>query len=194
MLRPIIAALMEKRSDGRIELRAPSVGWWREAPAEGSLLRPGMKVGAIDLLGVVSDLVVPEGAAGLVVETADPTRARRPVSHGQLLAVLDPETAGQIAAAETASIRQHTRSGLVFAAPMSGRLYRKPGPDKPPFVTEGDELGPGQTICLVEVMKTFNRITYGGAGLPERARVVRFVPADGDDLALGDPILELEAI
>jgi hypothetical protein len=43
-------------------------------------------------------------------------------------------------------------------------------------------------------MKTFNRITYGGGGHPERARVLRIVPAEGVDLAFGDPILELEPI
>ena len=43
-------------------------------------------------------------------------------------------------------------------------------------------------------MKTFNRITYGGDGLPARARVVRILPADGDDLDGGQPLLEIEAV
>jgi acetyl-CoA carboxylase biotin carboxyl carrier protein len=47
-------------------------------------------------------------------------------------------------------------------------------------------------VALLEVMKTFNRVQYGGSGLPERARVLRVVPSDGDDLAAGDAILELE--
>jgi acetyl-CoA carboxylase biotin carboxyl carrier protein len=190
-MRPRLTALAKKR-DAHIEVRAPSVGLWREAPPPGSLLRPGMKLGAIEVLGTLFDLIAPEGAVGIVTE-ADTTRARVPVGHGDVLLVLDPETAGQLASAEAAGTSQHA-SGLVYASPMSGRFYRRAGPDKPPFVQEGDELGPGQTICLLEVMKTFNRITYGGGNHPERARVLRVIPSDGDDLAAGDPILELAPI
>jgi acetyl-CoA carboxylase biotin carboxyl carrier protein len=190
-MRPRLTALMKKR-EGRIEVRAPSVGLWREAPPLGSLLLPGMKLGAIEVLGTLFDLIAPEGAAGIVTEV-EAARARNPVAHGDVLLVLDREHAGQLATAETER-SDEAPSGMVFVSPMSGRFYRRAGPDKPPFVQDGDEIGQGQTICLLEVMKTFNRITYGGGGHPERARVVRVVPADGDDLALGDPILELQPI
>jgi len=50
----------------------------------------------------------------------------------------------------------------------------------------------GQTVCLLEVMKTFHRVTYAGADLSERARVLAIRPADGDDLAAGDILIELE--
>ena len=55
----------------------------------------------------------------------------------------------------------------------------------------GDEIKTGAAVGLLEVMKTFNRITYGGPGLPETATVVRVVPSDGDDVEAGDPLLEL---
>jgi biotin carboxyl carrier protein len=83
--------------------------------------------------------------------------------------------------------------GLVFRAPMSGRFYRRAGPGKPAFVSEGDLISAGHTVCLLEVMKTFNRLAYGGDDLPERARVKAVLPADGDDIAAGAAILELEA-
>jgi hypothetical protein len=41
-------------------------------------------------------------------------------------------------------------------------------------------------------MKTFNRVVYGGDEMPPVARVAAIAPADGDDLAAGDVILELE--
>jgi acetyl-CoA carboxylase biotin carboxyl carrier protein len=192
-MRPQLTAIAKARDDGRIEVRAPTVGLWREAPEEGALLRPGMKCGAIEVLGVISDLIVPDGAAGVVAERADPKRARRSVAHGDVLVLLDRESAGQLAKLATERA-QHRASGLLYTAPTSGRFYGRPSPDKPPFVSEGDELGPGQTICLLEVMKTFNRITYGGGGHPERARIARVFPKDGDDLNAGDPILELAPI
>jgi biotin carboxyl carrier protein len=83
---------------------------------------------------------------------------------------------------------------LVVRAPMSGRFYTRPAPGQPSFVAAGDEVGPQKTVGLLEVMKTFNRITYGGDGLPSHARVVRVIAADGSDLRAGDPILEVEAL
>jgi acetyl-CoA carboxylase biotin carboxyl carrier protein len=77
---------------------------------------------------------------------------------------------------------------------LSGRYYARPSPDKPMFVQPGSEVGPGQTVALLEVMKTFNRLTYGGAGLPERARVKALLVRDEDDVDAGTPILELEPL
>jgi acetyl-CoA carboxylase biotin carboxyl carrier protein len=47
----------------------------------------------------------------------------------------------------------------------------------------------GQTVCLLEVMKTFHRVTYGGAGLPDRAKVIAIAIADDADVNPGDVIL-----
>jgi acetyl-CoA carboxylase carboxyltransferase component len=82
--------------------------------------------------------------------------------------------------------------GLVFRAPLAGRVYFRPAPGKPAFVAPGDTIARGTTVCLLEVMKSFNRIAYGGDGLPERARVVRVLIEDGADVDPGTPILQLE--
>ncbi|KPK14077.1 MAG: hypothetical protein AMJ62_14100 [Myxococcales bacterium SG8_38] len=74
---------------------------------------------------------------------------------------------------------------------MSGRFYSRPSPSEPPFVEEGGTVSRGQTIGLLEVMKTFNRLVYQGESLPERALIERIVPWDGDDVARGDVILLL---
>jgi acetyl-CoA carboxylase biotin carboxyl carrier protein len=81
---------------------------------------------------------------------------------------------------------------MVFRAPTSGRFYGRSAPDKPPFVAPGAQLAHGATICLLEVMKTFHRVTYGGPGLPDTARVRGVLVADGDDVNAGDPLLALE--
>ena len=86
-----------------------------------------------------------------------------------------------------------TGAALAFEAPMSGRFYGRPSPTDPPFVSPGDEVHRGQTVGLLEVMKTFNRLVYQGDGLPDRAIVGRVVPADGDDVVRGDAILALRA-
>jgi acetyl-CoA carboxylase biotin carboxyl carrier protein len=189
-------AAMERGADGRLTLRAPAVGLWRGAPATGAVITGGSVVGQLEVLGVLHDLRVPEGARGQVVARHGDDRARIPVSHGDVLFVLDPEAAGEVMVESSASVGAST-DGLFFRASGSGRFYARPAPDKPAFVTEGQEVSTGDVVGLLEVMKTFNRLAYeagGAAGLPERARVVRVVPEDGADLDAGDPILELEPL
>jgi acetyl-CoA carboxylase biotin carboxyl carrier protein len=74
---------------------------------------------------------------------------------------------------------------------MSGRFYSRPSPNDPPFVSAGEIVQRGQTIGLLEVMKTFNRLVYQGDALPERAVVEKIVPGEGDDVVRGDVILAL---
>jgi acetyl-CoA carboxylase biotin carboxyl carrier protein len=177
--------------EGLFLLRPPTVGLWRDAPAKGSLVTPGAPIGAIEVLGQALPLFAPHDAAGIVTEVFDASRARSPVDYATVLLRLDPEGAGEAVAA-TAAGADAAEGGVVFASPMSGRFYAKPSPDQPPFLKVGDVIEEGQAVCLLEVMKTFNRVSYGGPGLPARAKVAAIVPADGDDIDEGAPILRLE--
>lgn len=178
----------------RVAVLAPRVGLWRSPPSAGSLVRPGDAIGVLEILGQLHVLRAPPGAKGVVVPTGGDPRSRRPVSFGDTLLMLDPtgaigaEWESDPGAAEGAS----AVGGLVFVAPMSGRFYLRPSPDKPPLIRPGQTIRVGDSVCLLEVMKTFNRVSYGGAGLPDEARVKRVVPNDGDDINRDDPILELE--
>lgn len=178
----------------RVVLCSPAVGLWRGMPEVGAWLAPGGAAGRIETLGVPLPLVLPAGVGGRVVARSGRGRSTVPVGHGEVLFSL--ERTGELGggAYADATEGEAESSGLVFASPMSGRYYGRPGPDKEPFVKEGDVIAVGHTLCLLEVMKTFNRVAYGGAGLPERARVVRVVPADGVDLGAGDPIVEVEPV
>lgn len=189
--RPMSALKLEHRDDGTLEVVSTLVGYWVSPPARGTLVTPGMSVGAIVTLGHSVPVVAPEGAAGMVTEVFDPARTHSAVDAATVLFVLDPEAAGSVA---TVAAQGETSMGLVMPAPMSGRYYARPSPDQPPFVEVGDVIETGHAVGLLEVMKTFNRITYGGDGLPARARVVRILPADGDDLDGGQPLLEIEAV
>ena len=43
-------------------------------------------------------------------------------------------------------------------SPIVGTFYRKPAPDKPPYVEKGDRVEVGQVFCIVESMKMMNEI------------------------------------
>ena len=193
-LQPPLELLATRDEAGRIELRSPGVGFWRGAPALHQVLMPGQSAGALEILGRLHRLELPRVAAGAVIEVAGDGLARRPVEHGALLLRLDPEAGGAAALGPESLPEQDLGAGLVFRAPMSGRFFGRPAPDRPPFVRVGDVLREGQTICLLEVMKTFNRLTYGGPGLPPEARILAIVPAEDGDLESGDPILRLEPL
>ena len=49
-------------------------------------------------------------------------------------------------------------------SPVPGTFYRKPAPDQPEFVENGGSVAAGDTIGLVEVMKTFHQIKAEEAG------------------------------
>lgn len=189
---PHLPARTEPAEDGQVRLLSPGVGYWRRAPAQGSLVVPGGDVGEFEVLGVVHRLIAPASARGLVVELAQRRRGRIPVGYGDPLAVLDPSAAGDVAAGADAAAGGTDEAGLAFRASSSGRFYSRPAPSKPPFVEPGQIVEKGQPVGLIEVMKTYSRLLYGGDDLPARARIAAVRPADGDDLAAGDVILELE--
>jgi acetyl-CoA carboxylase biotin carboxyl carrier protein len=177
--------------EGGVAVYAPQPGFWRGAPPKGALIRPGMRLGELEVLGELLSLRAPDGAFGVVGGLPEGRwLARRPVDARTRLMVLDPEGVSGAEAAELASSRRGGSEGPVFRSPLGGRYYAQPSPGADPFVKAGDELRGGETIALIEVMKTFNRVQYAG----EPARVKAVVPKDGDDLENGDVILELEAL
>lgn len=185
-----LTAILRPHGD-LFELAAPTPGLFRARLASGDLVRGGTLLGELEILGQLARVIAPEGSHGAIVSSHD--LARRPVEHGGVLFAVDPRIASDATTASTTSTST-AELGLVFRAPTSGRFYGRPSPDKPAFVTVGAELSPGATICLLEVMKTFHRVTYGGAGLPDRARVSQLLVADGADVNAGDALLALEAI
>lgn len=181
-----------------VALRAPAVGIWEPEVGLRRVIRPGDVVGHLDVLGVVHRVIAPDGARGLVSAVAEGVerRARVPVAYGAILFRIDPAselgTSGSFPVVAAAS---RAAAGLVFTAPTSGRFYSRPGPGKPPFVQAGDVVRDGQTVCMLEVMKTFNRVVYDAAagGLPAEARVVEVAVADEADVDAGAVLLRLEA-
>ena len=191
---PAVDALVAPRDGALIELRAPMPGIFVPSIAQGDLVAPGGVIGELVVLGRATLLVVPRaaGAGALGIAVQLPSTASHPVGYGEVLVAVDPSRALSTGArSEPTAAAQASVAGLVFRAPTSGRFYGRSAPDKPPFVTEGTQLTPGATICLLEVMKTFHRVTYGGPDLPDTARVTRVLVADGADVNAGDPLLAL---
>jgi biotin carboxyl carrier protein len=68
-------------------------------------------------------------------------------------------------------------------SPLPGVFYRRPSPDKDPFVPDGERVEAGQVIGLIEVMKQFSEVQAESAGTLEGFRI-----DDGDMVHPGDVI------
>jgi acetyl-CoA carboxylase biotin carboxyl carrier protein len=63
-------------------------------------------------------------------------------------------------------------------SPMVGVAYLSPEPGSPPFVTVGQTVTAGQTLLLIEAMKTFNQIKAHKAGTVARVLVANSTPVE----------------
>jgi acetyl-CoA carboxylase biotin carboxyl carrier protein len=180
------------------QLRSPRVGWFRPAISVGALLAPGLLLGTLETLGATVAVLAPASAHGVVRSVAGNRHARFAVGFQDPLFTVDVhagagagDAASAAAGAALAVAGASDADGLVFRAPTSGRFYLRAAPGKPAFVAVGDVIATGTAICLLEVMKTFHRVAYGGEGLPARAVVVAIVAVEEGDINAGDVLLRL---
>jgi acetyl-CoA carboxylase biotin carboxyl carrier protein len=73
-------------------------------------------------------------------------------------------------------------------SPIPGVFYRRPDPESDPFATEGQAVGADDTICLVEVMKSFHQVSAGAAGT-----VLEFLVENEDVVDAGQAVAVIEA-
>jgi acetyl-CoA carboxylase biotin carboxyl carrier protein len=72
-------------------------------------------------------------------------------------------------------------------AQMPGTFYRRPDPDSDPYVNEGDSISAGDTVGLIEVMKSFHEVKAEDDGT-----VSKFLVEDEEAVDAGQDVLELE--
>jgi acetyl-CoA carboxylase biotin carboxyl carrier protein len=88
------------------------------------------------------------------------------------------------AAAKPADAAKHPGA---ITSPMVGTAYRAPEPGAKPFVDVGTKVSAGQTILIIEAMKTMNAIPAPRAGT-----VTQIVVDDGQPVEFGEPLVIIE--
>lgn len=78
---------------------------------------------------------------------------------------------------------------ITVKSPMIGTFYRSSSPDKPPFVSVGDDIEPGKTVCIIEAMKLFNEIESEVNG-----RIVKVCVDDATPVEYDQPLFIVEPI
>jgi len=99
---------------------------------------------------------------------------------------LAPIVASVAVPAATAAAEEAIPAGAVMS-PMVGIAYLAPEPGATPFIAVGRAVAAGQTVLLIEAMKTFNQIKAPHAGT-----VTRILIASGEPVEYAQPLLVIE--
>ena len=72
---------------------------------------------------------------------------------------------------------------ITIKSPIIGTFYRKPSPDKPPFVEVGTSINKGDVLCVIEAMKLFNDIESEVSG-----KIVKILVDDSSPVEFDQPL------
>lgn len=138
----------------------------------------------------VNEVSIEEGDFKIEVkkkpDVEQPSMPQMPVQYQLPPQPQQPQAQPQQGAAQPASksseaseSAQKQADGQVVKSPIVGTFYRSPSPDDDPFVSVGDKVEKGETLCIVEAMKIMNEIESEFSGeikeiLVENAEPVEF--------------------
>lgn len=147
----------------------------------------------------ISEVSIKEGDFEITIKQMQATTEMQYVAIQQPMAMpqampqtVQPAAIPQAApqpAAEAPAANNSAAKGVAVKSPMIGTFYRSSSPDKPPFVSVGDEIKVGQVICIIEAMKLFNEIESEVSG-----RVVKVLADDASPVEYDQPLFLVEPI
>jgi acetyl-CoA carboxylase biotin carboxyl carrier protein len=105
----------------------------------------------------------------------------------QAMPVAAAPVASAPAAAAPAAAPKAADNLITIKSPMIGTFYRKPAPDKPNFIEEGDEVRNGKVVCVIEAMKLFNEIESEVSG-----KIVKILVDDSSPVEYDQPLFLVE--
>lgn len=115
-------------------------------------------------------------------------QAAAPVVPQMVAAPAVAPAAPVAAPAESTPAATEDSKYITVKSPMIGTFYRSSGPDKEPFVSVGQSVNKGETVCIIEAMKLFNEIEAEYTGKIVKVLVDDATPVEYDQpLFLVDP-------
>jgi acetyl-CoA carboxylase biotin carboxyl carrier protein len=157
-----------------------------------------------DLIRAIAELLNKENLAEIEIEQEDfrvrvtrsyaneaPVYAQAPMQYmappAAAAAPASLAPAGSVPAAAPASAEDLASNPGTLTSPMVGTAYRSPEPGKPTFVDVGAKVSEGQTVLIIEAMKTMNQIPAHRSGT-----VTRVLVDDAQPVEYGEPLVVIE--
>lgn len=129
----------------------------------------------------LSKVTVTEGNFSITVENT-------PVEAAAVALTAAAPAAAPAAAQESAAQpEEESYSGTVVSAPLVGTFYAANAPEEPPIVSVGDTVTKGQTLCIIEAMKTMNTIES-----PCDGKVQKILVTNGELVEYHQPLIVIE--
>ena len=124
----------------------------------------------------------------ITIKTTTEAGAPETTTYVQHAPVNQPQAAPQAApeaapAAPAAPAADDTSKYVTIKSPIIGTLYRKPSPDKAPFVEVGSSVSKGDVVCVIEAMKLFNEIESEVSG-----KIVKVLVDDSSPVEFDQPL------
>ncbi len=148
------------------------------------------------LVRKLADILADTGLTEIEVEQGDLkirvareiTAAAGPVTYAAApIAAPAPVAAAPAPAAASAPAEAAPQRGEPVKSPMVGTVYMQPQPGSPPFIKVGDQVSAGQTLLIIEAMKTMNPIPAAAAGT-----ILQILVEDGQPVEFGEALVIIE--
>ncbi len=106
-----------------------------------------------------------------------------PLSQAMPQAAAPQPTSPAAPVASAAKEEDDNSKYVTVKSPIIGTLYRKPSPDKAPFVEVGSTISKGDVVCVIEAMKLFNEIESEVSG-----KIVKVLVDDASPVEFDQPL------
>lgn len=135
-------------------------------------------------------------AFALIDKAAEKHLAKLAIQNGDFSITIETHAPAVLTATATAPAPQaepvsaeppEIYEGTVVSAPLVGTFYAANAPDQPPLVSVGDTVSKGQTLCIIEAMKTMNSIES-----PCDGKISRILVQDGELVEFHQPLIVIE--
>jgi len=117
-------------------------------------------------------------------------RVSRKVTVQAAATVMPAAAPVAVAAAPAAAAAEPTKADLsknAVPSPMVGTVYMAPEPGAAAFISVGDSISEGQTLLIIEAMKTMNQIPS-----PKSGKITRILVDDASPVEFGTPLVIIE--
>jgi acetyl-CoA carboxylase biotin carboxyl carrier protein len=152
---------------------------------KGKIMSEGKPAIDQDLIRELARLLEETGLTEIEIETAG-LRVRVGRAAAVAAHVAPPAPAAPLPGAPAAPVDLAKHPGAV-TSPMVGTAYVGPEPGAPPFVEIGSKVVAGDTLLIIEAMKTMNQIPA-----PRSGTVTEILIEDGQPVEFGEPLIIIE--